>query len=126
MTFWILLVIAVTLSFLSLRYYNLLFSLCAALGWLAIWMYNLNNPPAGITIGTSLHDLLTYTFIVMAIAIMLTYFMRGNKVLGGKSRSSFEAQDNARRMPENRGLMDMSQEEYRARVNRALHNRRER
>ena len=78
MTYWVLLAIAGFLTLLSLRHHNILFSLSGMLGWIGVWAYNLNYPPTNITVGTFMHDVLTYTYIMMAIAVMYIFF-RGRR-----------------------------------------------
>lgn len=118
MTFWILLAIAAFLTFLSLKHYNLLFSLGGSLGWLTLWMYNLNYPPTNITIGSTLHEFLIYTFIIMAIATILIYFRSGRRV--AQERGGVEDGDSSGGRPYGgRGLMNLTEDEYRSKVRRA-------
>ena len=73
-TFSILIVLALVLTVISLRWYNLLLSFVACMAWVSLWAYNLSNPPTGITQGSFVHEVLVYSFIVMAIGVMLLYF----------------------------------------------------
>ena len=124
MTFWILLVIALTLSLLSLRWRNILFSLGAAIGWLVLWRYNLNYPPTNITQGDITHDWMNYVFIIMAIAVMLIWFRNRNRGYTGYSRTAIEERDYQREV---RSPVSQSSEgDYRQTVNKALHHRRRR
>ena len=127
MTFWILLVIAGFLTLLSIKRYNLIFSFAATLMWLAVWGYNLDNPPANITIGTFVYDLLYYTFIIMAIAVIFIYFVGKSK---RESTTSLRVEDGrivAHTVSETQSTVGETPEQYRQRVNRALHpNRRRR
>lgn len=83
------------------------------LGWIGLWAYNLNSPPSGITQGSFVHEVLTYSFILMAIAIMILYLRNmknGSWDNGGKDKSSSSTGKPTR------GLMDLSSEEYRTYV----------
>ncbi len=124
MTFWILLAIAGFLTLMSLRYRNILMSLGASLGWIALWMYNLNYPPTNIVIGSTLHEVLVYTFIIMAIAVMLMYFWNRNRGFTGypttkREEAALEAQS---RRP--RGIMDLSSEQYKTYIHSRIRRRR--
>lgn len=130
MTFWILLVLALVMTVISLRWRNILFSLAGTLGWLALWMYNLNSPPSGITIGTPNHEILIYAFIIMAIAVMMLYFINGKRGYTGYPKSAKEQAEYDREVKSSgrtpNGMTEMTNEEYRARVRRALHQNRNR
>ena len=122
MTFWILLVLAGFLTILSMRYYNILFSFGGMLGWIAVWVYNLNSPPTGITVGTFLHDVLTYTFIIMAIAVMYIYFRNR-----GKQKAGLSVEDGKIVASKSSEEPEMDENiAYRQTVRRALHPRRRR
>lgn len=124
MTFWIILVIAGFLTLLSFRYRNILISLGGSLGWFALWMYNFDYPPANITIGSTLHEVLIYVFIIMAVATMLMYFRnRARGYTGYTPTKSEEAESEARRSPA-RGLMDLTPTEYQRLVRTRLRRRR--
>lgn len=126
MTFWILLAVAGFLTWLSLKKYNLLFSLCGSMGWLAVWAYNLSHPPTGVTTGTFLHDLLTYTFILMAIAVMFIYFGNRGRISSGTVRTAREQADYDKEYKEASAAPLEETEVYRQRVRRALHPRQRR
>jgi magnesium-transporting ATPase (P-type) len=123
MTFWILLAIAGFLTFISLKFYNLLFSFVACLAWIGIWAYNLSYPPTNITAGTFVHEVLTYVFIILAITVMLLYFRTRSKNLSnsrnGIDIETITADKNSNR-PISKGMMDMSAEEYRDNFRRAI------
>ena len=123
MTFWILLAIAGFLTLLSIRMYNIIFSLAASLGWFAVWGYHLNNPPANITIGTFVYDLLYYIFIIMAIVVMYIYFRNRGKQT---SVTKISAENNEIVARTYNGGMEETPDEYRMRVRRALRSRRTR
>lgn len=124
MTFWIILAIAGFLTAISLRYRNLLFSLAGSLGWLALWMYNFSYPPTNITVGSTLHEFLVYTFILMAIGTMLVYFWNRSRGYTGYPPS---VKDNAdavvRGGMANRGIMGMNYYEYRTYLRNRLRRR---
>ena len=124
MTFFGILLIALVMSIVSLRWYNLLFSFVAMLMWIALWAYNLNNPIGGITKGSFVHEILSYGFIIMAIVIMLVYFRgRGkdskNIVLGNNNN---ETSEESTEKPST-GIMGMSPDEYRAYMRGKLRSR---
>lgn len=128
MTFWILLSTAGFLTIMSLRYYNLILSFAASLGWIALWMYNLNYPPANIAVGTTLHEVLVYTFIIMAIATIYMYFRnRGRASIGagGGNESGNRAELSGRAIRYSPpSLMEMSPEEYKAYIRSRVRRRR--
>lgn len=123
MTFWILLVIAGFLTILSIRRYNIIFSFSGALGWMALWGYNLNNPPANITVGTFVYDLLYYTFIIMAIAVIYIYFAGRSK---RESTASLSVENGKIVAQSTSEETREPTEEYRQRVRRALRQNRRR
>lgn len=80
MTFWILLVLAGWLSFLSLRHIHILLSLGASMSWLTLMAYNTVYPPTNVVVGSTVHEWMTYVFVVVAIAVMFIWFRnRGHK-----------------------------------------------
>ncbi len=127
MTFWILLAIAGFLTLLSLKHYNIIFSFAGTLGWMAVWGYNLDHPPSNVVVGTFVYDLLYYTFIIVAIAVMLIYFRNRSRQTSGSGGGNVERGETSVRAIREGGAMSESAEEYRMRVRRALHpNRRRR
>ena len=128
MTFWIILVIAGFLTLLSLRYRNLLFSFSGMLGWIGLWAYHQNHPPANVVQGTFLYELLLYIFIIMGLAVMFLYFWNRSRGYTGYPRTAKEqaAYDNEVRTfgDSEKGLMELNETEYRVRVRRSLRSRR--
>jgi hypothetical protein len=120
MTFWILLAIAGFLTLLSIRRYNLIFSFAGALGWMAVWGYHLEHPPANITVGTLVYDLLYYTFIIMAIAVIYLYFAGRSKRESTTSLSVEDGKIVANTISETQGTTGESVEEYRNRMHRRI------
>ena len=123
MTFWIILAVAFSLTVISLWKYELLFFFGASLGWFALWIYNLQNPPSGVTIGSNLHNFLIFTFIVMAIAVMFSYFKRG-KIAGSANGSEVEMSNSSLPNDGKKGLMEMNGEEYRDYMHNKIRNHR--
>ncbi len=128
MTYWVLLVIAGLLSFLSLRHKHLLLALGASISWLTLMSYNLTNPPTNITIGSTLHEWMTYVFVAVAIAMVFIWFRSR-----GRTESTTRvalgdgeviAQTTKREGVTGKNLMEQSPEEYRATVRRSLRKRR--
>ena len=115
-TYSILVIIAIALTVISLRWYSLLFSFVAMLGWIALWAFNISSPPAGITEGSFIHEVLYFTYIVMGIGTMLLYFRSRGKAGGSFNTTSpdegVRATDN--NTVQSRGVMDLSESEYRA------------
>ena len=130
MTYCILLAIAIILTIVSLRWRNILFTLGGTIGWLTLWVYNFDNPPTNITQGSTAHEFLIYTFIVMAIATLLMYFRNRNRGYSGYPRTPEEQAEYDRTVkapPAPQPYMEMGEEEYRNRVRKALRpNRRRR
>ncbi len=80
MTFWILLVLAGWMTFISLRHSNLLLSLGAGIFWFSLMAYNLNYPPTNITQGSIVHEWLTMGFVIIGIAVIFMWFRtRGSR-----------------------------------------------
>lgn len=109
-----LLIASIVFTVLSFRYYNLLLSFFAMLFWTALWAFNLNNHPTAIQDGTLVYDILTYTFIGMAILVMLTYFRNRGKAKGMFNTNTDKEgvapdADNTLR---NRGIMELKDSEY--------------
>ncbi len=113
MTFWILLATAGFLTVISLRYNNILYSLAGSLVWIALWMYNLSYPPANIVIGSTLHEVLVYTFIIMAIATMYMYFRNRGRTSRSRVSEGESGVGGGVLSPTPKGLMDLSPDEYR-------------
>jgi large-conductance mechanosensitive channel len=115
MTFWILLVIAIVISLVSFKWFNVLISVCAAIAWLVLMAYNLTNPPTGITAGTFIHEGLTLIFIGMAIAILLIGVRNRNSLSENNfNRTQEENEENNRERVQSRSIMDYSNAEYKA------------
>ncbi len=127
MTYWIILVMALALSLISLRYRNILFALGGTLGWIALWAYHQSNPPAGVSVGSFVHEVMYYAFIVMAIAVMFVYFKnRDRGYTGYPTTKSEEVELDQRRISRRpaRGLMDLSPTEYRAVIRSKMRHKR--
>ena len=128
MTFWIILALAGWVSFLSLRHHNMLLSLGASIMWLALMAYNLNYPPTNIVQGDTIHEWMTMGFVIIAMAMMFMWFReRGRSVSQTRVTAnedginiSSEKQEGLPRT----SLMDAGNEEYRARVRRAVRSKR--
>jgi len=127
MTWITLLAFATILSIMSLRHINILLSLGAMIGWLSLMAFNVENPLVGIAQGSAIHQWLTMGFIAIGIAIMLMFFRNRGKiasVIGGVSGGS---SDSTPPSNERKGLMEMSEGEYKVVVRKAVHpNRRRR
>jgi hypothetical protein len=116
-TYSILLVVALALSLVSLKYRNILFALGGILGWIGLWAYHKDNPPAGIIEGTFIHEVLMYAYIAMAIATFIMWLRNRNRGYTGYPLSRGEQDEQERRIISNRptrGLMDLSTSEYRS------------
>lgn len=122
MTFWILGVLAGFLTLLATKRYTFVYYAAASLAWFALWGYNVNFPPANITVGTFVYDVLYYTLIFVAIGVFLLYFVgrsrrntsttlglneEGNLTVNSSSQTTFGGND-----------------EYRQRMRRAYRGRR--
>lgn len=129
MTFWILLVLAGWVSFLSLRHRNLLLSLGAAIMWLALMAYNLTNPPTNITQGSTIHEWMTMAFIIVAIAVVYMFFYTRGRTESTTRISAGEGEVLARSSKQEgvtatKSLMDMSPDEYKAYIRTRVRRRR--
>lgn len=119
MTFWILGVLAGFLTFMAVKRHNFVFYAGASLGWWALWGYNLSNPPANITIGTFVYDILYYSLILMAIGVFLLYFRNRNQMSGTSANGETRESGNDSTV-ERGSLITMPPEEYRDRIRRAV------
>lgn len=126
-TYSIILVAAIALSLISLRYRNLLFTLGGVLGWIALWRFHQTNPPTSIVAGSFVHEVLMYGYIVMAIAVFVMWVRNRERGYTGYTQTKREqAQLEARyasKQPR-RGIMEMSATEYRAYLRNRLRKRR--
>lgn len=109
-----LLIVSIIFTVLSFRYYSLLLSFFAMLFWIALWAFNLDNHPTIITPNTLVFDILTYTFIGMAILVMLTYFRNRGKAKGmfNTNTENEGVAPDADTTLRGRGMMDLSNSEY--------------
>ncbi|KKL98817.1 hypothetical protein LCGC14_1820660 [marine sediment metagenome] len=130
MTYWVLLVLALALSWGSLKYRHLLFSLASVIGWIALWRYNLTYPPTNIIAGDITHEWLTYIYIILALAMIFMWLANRNRGYTGYSRSAKEEQEYQKVAKETNqkphSLMSQSSDEYRATVRKALRSGRRR
>lgn len=123
MTFWIILVFALVLSIISLKYRNLFFSFAGALGWFGLWAYNNSNPPINVTRGSFVHEVLMYGSLIMAIGVMFMYYRNRQRGYTGYETTKKEETEIASRRPA-RGLMDISTAEYKQLIHSKMHRRR--
>jgi len=130
-TWTILFIFATTLTVISFRNINILLTLGAVIGWFSLMAFNLNNPLVGIAIGSIIHQWLTMGFVAIGLAVLLMYFRnRGRQAGVYGSRSSGRAWDGSEVVPpsasEQKSLMELTPDEYKARARKALHPRRRR
>lgn len=121
MTFWLLLAIAIFLSYLSLRFYNLLLSVGGSIAWLSLLVYNLSYPPTNITQGDTIHTWLTYGFGVMAIAVIFFWVRNRNRDIGKTNNKNNKTEEDE--VFSRYTLMNETPDDYRRRVHSALHPR---
>jgi len=126
-TYSILIVIAVVLSLVSLRYPNILFALGGSLAWISLWVFHQSNPPALIVVGSFIHEMLMYVYIIMAVG---TFFMwvrnRARGRTGYTMTRGEETELDMRRMSSRptKGLIDLSPTEYKTYVRSTIRKRR--
>ncbi len=121
MTYLVLAVIAIALTIISLRWRNVAITLASTLSWFALWAYNLTSPPSGITIGSLIHDVLNYTFLVATIGVMVSYLLNKSRGYTGYPMTAQEQADYNRELkvePEEPSIMAMSPEQYKSYINR--------
>jgi hypothetical protein len=124
-TFSILGIIAVIFTIISLRYYNLLFSFVAMLSWIGLWAYNLNYPLTNIVRGSFIHEVMTYSFIIMAVVVMLVYFRNRGQAQGMfNANTDKEGVKNINNSVQSRGLMELDTNEYRRLMRERINSRR--
>jgi len=87
---------------------------------MAVWGYNLDNPPANITVGTFVYDLLYYMFMLMAIAVIFIYFVGRSKRESTTSLSVEDGKIVANTISETQGTTGESVEEYRNRMHQRI------
>ncbi len=124
MTFWEILVFALVLSIISLRYRNLFFSFGGALGFFALWAYNNGHPPTGVTQGSFIHLAIMFGSLIMAIGVMFMYFRNRQRGYTGYTMTKKEENEAEARSRTPRGLMDLDNAEYRAYIKARMTNRR--
>lgn len=97
------------------------------MGWLSLMAYNLTTPPAGIAVGSAVHEWLTLVFIIIAIAVMYMWFRQRGRTESvtrvGMGEGEIVAHTTKREGVSGRSLMGMSEDEYRDDVRRALRTR---
>ena len=123
MTFWILLAIAAFLTYISFKWRNILLSLGAMISWFVLWRYNNDFSPTNIVQGDITHTWMTYTFLVLAIAVMFMFFRNRAKDYTGYPRSvdeEREYQDKLKAPKQASSFADESNTEYKRRVRRAV------
>lgn len=133
MTYWILLAIAVVLSFMSIaiRHINILVAFGASMAWLTLMAYNLTTPPAGITVGSTVHQWLTLVFLIVAIAVFMMWVRNRGRTESvtrvGLGKGEVVAGTAKKEGVSGRGLLGMNDDEYRTYIRKTLHpNRRRR
>ncbi len=120
--------VASILTFIALHYNNILLSLASSVFWLVLWAYNLDHPPAGVVQGSAIHEWMTMGFVIVAMAVMFIWF-RSRKAVSSvtgritKGKNGEEGETTINMEIEHKGLLDMSEDEYRAKVRKALRRR---
>jgi hypothetical protein len=115
LTFAFIGVLALVLTIISFRWYNLLLSFVACLAWLALWAYNLSYPMTGVTSNSFIGDAINFLLVLLAIVTMLIYFRNRGKAAGSFNASSSD--EGVRPQLSNsqtRNLMDLDTNEYKA------------
>lgn len=121
-TLIVLFVVAGFFTIISLKYYNLIFSFVGMICWIGLWAYVKDNPPTGVLQGSFVHEIMMYAFIIIGVTVMLLYFRTRIKNIPN-ARNGIDSeviQPEGKPALERRGLMDISTEEYRARVRKSL------
>lgn len=90
MTWWILLAVAGFFTLLASRRYEFVYTAIASLFWWGVWGYYTTTPPAGVTAGTFLYDLVYYSFIMVALGVFFLYFRNRKRVPVGYNRTAQE------------------------------------
>lgn len=125
MTFWIILSLASILSYFSFRHINILLSLAASTSWLTLMAYNTTNPPTNIAVGSTVHEWLTFVFIMVAIATMYMWFRNRGRT-ESVTRVGLGDGEIVAHTTKREGVTG-GEDAYRQRVRKALHpNRRRR
>ncbi len=135
MNFLMIAVIAAIITFAALMVRNFVLAISASGMWIFTAYYVLNNPPFGLTAGDTGHQILLIVLAGVILGVPMYV------VLGNGTATSGESRGNVTRViVENRNFSwrrflssgdignreippphEETQEEYRARVNRALH-----
>jgi len=113
-----LLTLAAILTVVSFRWRNVLLSLGASIGWLSLMAYNLDNPPAGITQGSTIHGWLTMGLFGVAMAVIYMWF--GTRTRPERTASVKGGRDEIKVHASLEDDEDESAESYRQRVRKAL------
>ncbi len=133
MAYATILALAVVLTTFALWRPNLLFAICATAAWFGFLAYHNANQPSGVVAGSTVDTFIMLAIIGMALVIPIHTLMvtsrkgKDNAMWGGGERSSdggfgggrtSNSTGNTRgsRSPDDRprGLLDLSQDEYKA------------
>ncbi len=119
MTYWVLVALAVGVSFLSLFRVNLLLSLGGFAMWMILMAYNLAFPLTNVTQGDTIHEMMTLGFIALALATLLAWYKNRGRTESSSRISMGDGEILARGSTQtgvtpNQSLMRMSPEEYKA------------
>ncbi len=133
----LLIFIVAVITIFNIRRPNVLLAIGGAGAWLALMVYLVNNPPAGMTAGSAVHEILILVLSGVAIAVLLSGIQRsrGREIEGESEERTSPRSDNKRDYTErirevrqsrhspNTSFAE-SEEEYQARIHRILHPKR--
>jgi uncharacterized membrane protein len=121
--FIVLIVIALGLTFMSLKARWLLFRLAAAMAWLACGVYLLVGGNSTLSISDVWNQILGFIFIVMAVAVLLLQIVTEvRRESDGVSYTSFERL----KKPKGPSRSQLVQDDYRRQVRTAVNRGRSR
>lgn len=123
MTWIILMVFALCLSVIALRWMNILLAIVSSAAWFSLLAYNVNYPPANITQGSNIDTFIIWAIAIVAVTIPIITIsrMRGRATANISSVDGDELKQKIETIP---SLSSMTTEEYRAYVRRRIRRRR--
>ena len=113
---------AVLLTIISLRWRNIAYLIGAVLAWAALLFYNFGHPMTNITLGSFQHDLSTYAILMFLAGTLVAYIYNVRRGYTGYERTASEQREYNNELKrdelESKGIMEMSDKEYREYIHR--------
>lgn len=122
MTLFVIIALCGLLTFFTLRVYNSLLSLVAAISWIFLFVYTRENPIGGVAEGSFSDELIVWISWGMVIVILImgiTRYRRNSSIRRGNLSYTENGLGEITNVTHskgnnNKGLMELSPDEYRA------------